>query len=39
MSNKDESEILDSDSVKDEDDCYYQSYLEMKKETLDYANW
>ena len=38
MYSKNESEILDSDFIEDEDDYYYQSYLEMKKEILDYAN-
>ncbi len=37
MYSKDESELLDSDLVEDEDDYYNQSYLEMKQEILDYA--
>ena len=37
MYSKDESELLDSDLVENEDDFYYQSYLAMKKEVLDYV--
>ena len=38
MYSKDESDILDSNVIEDEDEYYYQSYLAMKKEILDFAN-
>ena len=37
MYSKDETDLIDSSVIEDEDEYYNQSYLEMKKEILDYA--